>query len=578
MMSELRNDDRMLPAVAEHLKLAVLFSAALNILMLAPSLYMLQVYDRVLVSGGLLTLAFLSIAILVALSAIAMLEGLRSRLMARAGLKLDMDLCETIIKANISERTRARIADGSSIRHLDQLRQGLASPAFTAVMDVPWTPLFIFVCFVIHPWVGALALGGAALIFAIALMNESASRQSLKSISQAAPGFYGGLEADVRSASTARALGAIDALVSRRKTERVHLLKAQMQAAFTSANYTAITKFTRLLLQSAALGLGALLAVQEQITPGAIIAVTILTARAFAPVEQVVSGWRQLSQAWESYLDIKLLLSRTRAHEERVRLPNPKGNLSVSGLAAAPVGVERPAIQNVSFQVPSGTVVGVVGPSGSGKSTLVSVLANALDPLAGEVRLDGASLSDWNPRDLAKHIGYLPQSVDLLTGTIAENISRFQGTDGLSADEVSEMVVEAAKAAGAHDMILRLPLAYDTPVGAGVGLSVGQSQRVGLARALFGAPVLLVLDEPNASLDGEGEAALIEAIRGARARGATVVMVAHRASVMSVVDSIAVVQDGRLIEFGPRDKVVARLAAASGAQPMHVAAKAEGAA
>lgn len=564
-------------SVAEHLRLALVFSAALNVLMLAPSIYMLQVYDRVLVSGSILTLVFLSLAILVALGSIGILEGLRSRLMARAGLKLDQELSETILKANIEERTRTKISEGSSIRHLDNLRQGIGGPAFTALMDVPWCPLYIIICFMIHPLVGVLALGGAMLIFGVAVLNESASRDSLKQIMLAAPGFYGGIEADVRSAVTMRAIGAVDAMVARRQVERRTLLQAQMEAAMTSANFTALTKFLRLFLQSAALGLGAYLAVQEQITGGAIIAVTILTARAFAPVEQVVGGWRQLTQAFESAVEIHTLIERIKGEQPRTQLPAPRGAVSVSSLAAAPLGVEQPVIAGVSFSVPAGCVVGIIGPSGSGKSTLAAALANAIEPMAGEVRIDGARTVDWNAGELARFVGYLPQTVDLMTGTVAQNISRFELVGADEHDAQSERIVAAAKAAGAHEMILRLPLAYDTPVSAAGGLSIGQAQRVGLARALYGDPKIIVLDEPNASVDGEGEAALIEAIKAARARGATVFLVAHRAGVMSAVDAMLVIQDGRLFEFGPRDQVVAKLASVSGAKPIHTP-RSEGAA
>jgi ATP-binding cassette subfamily C protein len=555
-------------AVRDHLALAIAFSAVLNILMLAPSIYMLQVYDRVLVSGGLLTLAFLSVVIVVCLVVIALLDSLRTRVMARAGLKLDKLLCARVMSANLQDRSRGPGGDVSGVRDLDNLRQGLTSPVFVALMDAPWTPLYIFVCFWIHPWVGALALGGAVLIMAIAMFNERASRDSLRRVSQVAPAFYGGLEADMRVAETTRALGMREAVVLRRVRERSALLLAQVRSAFISSGFTASTKFVRMLLQSAALGLGGFLAVNQEITAGAIIAVTILTARAFGPVEQVVGGWRQLTQTRDSYFSLQKLLGSQADVRSQMALPSPKGRIDVVNIAAAPQGGMQPAIAGVTFTVMPGDVVGVVGPSGAGKSTLARVLANAVDPLGGEIRIDGARYSDWDPDRLAKHMGYLPQAVDLVAGTIAQNISRFAMYEGVNEDSIAEKVVSAAKAARVHELILRLPRAYDTMLGpGGRGLSAGQAQRVALARALYDDPVVIVMDEPNASVDQEGELALIEAVKSAKAKGATVFLVAHRAGVMSVADKLLVMRDGRLLEFGPRDQVAQRLAAAAGAQP-----------
>lgn len=552
--------------VRQHIVLAIVFSAAINLLYLTPSLYMLQVYDRVLVSGGLLTLAFLSAAALVALVVLAMLDALRTRVLARLSVSLDAKLAQPVMRANFS--ARAGTSEGgnfSGVRDLDTLRQGITSPGVIALMDVPWTPLFILACFAVHIAVGATATIGAIIIFGVALLNERASRASIAAVAKSAPGYYGGLEADLRMAETARAMGMEDRLIARRVADRGALIDAQTDAAFVGAHFGSLAKFVRLVLQSAVLGLGAYLAVLQEISGGAIIAATILTARAFAPIEQVVGGWRQTTQTWIAYKALRGEIESVGTERAgRTALPTPKGQIDVEGVWVRRPGVEKPALANVSFSVPPGQIVGVIGPSGAGKSTLVRIIANAAPPTAGGVRLDRARYENWLPEQLAPAIGYLPQSVDLLSGTIAENISRFAQAEEMSAEEISRKVVSAAIAAGAHEMILGLPQAYETKIGpSGKGLSHGQAQRVGIARALYGEPVLLVMDEPNAHLDDDGEGALIAALREAKARGATSFIVAHRARLIGVADLLLVLRDGVALEFGPRDAVAAKLAAAA---------------
>jgi ATP-binding cassette subfamily C protein len=546
-----------------HIMLAAIFSAAVNILYLAPSLYMLQVYDRVLVSGGLLTLAFLSAVALVALIVMALLDALRTRVMARLSLRLDMALATPVMEANFQARNRGIDArDFSGVRDLDTLRQGVSSPGAVALLDVPWTPFFIMICFAVHVSVGVLATVGAIAIFAVAWLNERASRVGVKEITQAAPLFYGGLEADMRAAETARAMGMEPALIARRLKERVKLVSAQTRTSFVSAHYGSAAKFLRMLLQSATLCLGAYLAVNQQITAGAIIAVTILTARGFAPIEQVVSSWKQTQQAWLAFRSLETALKDFAEDAPRTRLPAAKGKVELTAIVARHPGVQKPALVNITATLPAGDITGIIGPSGAGKSTLARIIANACSPASGAVRLDGARYQDW-PRDqLAQAIGYLPQSVDLLSGTIAENIRRFAPITDAGAERLSQDVVKAAKAAGVHDLILNLPMAYDTPIGAGgKGLSFGQAQRVGLARALYGDPMLLVLDEPNAHVDDEGELALIAAMQSAKARGASVVVVAHRSRLISAADNLLVLRDGSMIEMGPREQVIAKMQA-----------------
>lgn len=545
----------------QHIVLAAGFSAAVNILYLAPSLYMLQVYDRVLVSGGLLTLFFLSAVALVALVVMGVLDALRTRVMARLSLKLDAELAAPVMMANFEARSRgAETREFSGIRDLDTLRQGVSSPGAVAILDVPWTPFFILICFAIHFAVGITATVGAVAIFTVAWLNERASRQGMKEITESAPQFYGGLEADLRASETARAMGMGPALIARRLRERVTLVSAQTRTSFVGGHYGSAAKFVRMLLQSATLGLGAFLAVNQEISSGAIIAVTILTARAFAPIEQVVSGWKQTQQAWLAFRSLETALATFTPEATRTRLPPAKGRVDVASVTVRHPGVQKPALVNITASLPVGQITGVIGPSGAGKSTLARVIANAAAPLVGEIRLDGARYGDW-PRDqLAETIGYLPQAVDLMTGTVAENIRRFAPMTPENSERLSEDVVTAARAAGVHDLILALPMAYDTPIGAGGrGLSFGQAQRIGLARALYGSPMLLVLDEPNAHVDEEGELALLAAMAAAKTRGASVVVVAHRARLIAAADVLLVLRDGMLLEHGPRETVMAKM-------------------
>jgi PrtD family type I secretion system ABC transporter len=559
-------------AAREYAILIGVFSAAINLLHLAPSLYMLQVYDRVLSSGGLLTLALLSVVAVFALGVLASLDTLRARVIARLSLKLEEAFASRVALLNFRARARGENQDQSAIRDLDNLRQGISAPGVVALLDVPWTPLFLLTCFLVHVSVGLAATAGAAMIFALAVLNERASRASIDKVTDVAPRFYGGVEADLRMADAARALGMEDRLIARRMGARQELVLAQTEAAFINAHYSSAARMLRMLLQSAMLGLGAYLAVIQQISPGAIIAVTILTARAFAPIEQVVSSWRQTRQTWSAYRSLRGILDAAAVDPPRTKLPPARGEVDLEGVSVRHPGSGRPALLNVSFRASPGAIVGIIGPSGAGKTSLVRVIANAMSPTSGGVRLDRARYEDWPRDDLAGSIGYLPQSIDLLQGTVAQNISRFE-PDPDSAS-IARKVIEAAQAAGAHELILGLPNAYETVIGpGGAGLSHGQLQRIGIARALYGDPAVLVLDEPNAHLDDEGESKLIAALTAARARNATAFVVAHRARLLTVADTLLVLKDGVVVQAGPREQVLAKLAAASGATPVAALAR-----
>lgn len=553
--------------IRTHVSLIMAFSAAINILYLAPSLYMLQVYDRVIPTSGILTLLLLSVVMLLSLVVLAVLDSARTRLLARLALRAERVAVDAVVEENMKAR-RNGTAPIATARDLDSLRQGITSPAAIGVLDIPWTPLFIGICFVIHPWVGALAVAGAVIIFSLALLNERVSRDSLSKLSAKAAGFYSTQEHDLNSSETIHALGAARRFRRKRAQARAEYVGMQTDTAFQNAGYSAATKATRMFLQSAALGLGAYLAVERQISPGSIIAATILTGRAFAPVEQSVGGWRQMGMAFAAYGSLKKLFSAAKPLTQRTPLPEPRGLIQLEQVAAAAPDGRTVALQGISFGVPPGEIVGIIGPSGAGKTTLARVLANATPPRVGTIRIDGARYADWDEELLARHIGYLPQRIELFDGTIAQNIASFAPQLEADSHSQGEAVVAAAKLAGAHELILRMANGYETMLGpSGTGISPGQAQRVALARALFLNPPVIVLDEPNSHLDVEGEAALIAAIESVKARGGVVFVVAHRAGVLAVVDKILVLRDGRLAEFGPRAAVLAKIAGPPRSEP-----------
>ena len=557
-----------------HFGLILGFSAAINLLYLAPSLYMLQVYDRVIPTSGILTLVLLSVVLVASLSVLSLLDAARARLMARTAIGIERLAADAVIEENMKAR-RSGVMPVATARDLDTLRQGVTSPAAIGLLDIPWTPFFVGICFVIHVWIGVLALGGAVLIFGLALVNERASRGSISKLSAKAASFYVAHESDLAACETIHALGAERRFRRRRAHARAEYVAVQTETAFTGAGYAAATKALRMLLQSAALGLGAYLAVQREISPGAIIAATILTARAFSPVEQIVGGWRQIGMAFAAYGSLQKLFSSAKAVAERTPLPDPTGRIQVEMVSAAAPDGRTISLHGANFSVAPGEVIGIIGASGAGKSTLARVLANAAVPKAGAVRIDGARYADWDDEALSRHIGYLPQRIELFDGTVAENICSFAPAVDDSGAPTGPKVVEAAIAAGAHELILRLPNGYETMLGtSGAGVSPGQAQRIALARAFFGTPCVIVLDEPNSHLDIEGETALVGAIERVKARNGVVFVVAHRAGVIGIVDKIAVLHDGRVVDYGPRAAVLNKIAAAvKGEAPALVSAR-----
>lgn len=559
-----------LAACRRHLTFVILFSFALNILYLTPSLFMLQVYDRVLASGDVLTLVFLLVVLVLALGTLAFLDGTRIRLLAAMAKRFDRLVAPHVLSAALSKEGRAAAGQVQLVRELDTLRSAVSGPPALAAIDAPWTPVYIGVCFIIHPWLGALTLGGGALLLLIAFINQRASARALRANLQASGAMYSLQQADSAQMEMARAMGMRKALVERQLRARETMSDSVRRQARSGAVYTSSTKFFRLLLQSSALGLGVLLALEQQISAGAIVAASILAARAFQPIELIVGAWSQFEQGRQAYGVLKAVLKTEDNARDHTSLPAPQGSLSVEGVGIRAPGSDRALLYNASFRTAPGEIIGIVGPSGAGKSTLLRAVAGAITPDQGAVRLDGAKLSDWDPDQLGRYVGYLPQDIGLLPGSVADNIARFNRDADSDAD-----IVAAAQAIGAHEMILSLAKGYDTEIGAGGrGLSVGQAQRVALARAFYREPALLALDEPNAHLDVDGERALVAALEGARRRGATALVVAHSGALVAAVDKLLVVRDGRLEAFGPRDQIAARLAGGQ-ARPAVVASNTE---
>jgi PrtD family type I secretion system ABC transporter len=548
-------------AVRRHFLYAMLFSALLNLLFIAPMLYMLQVYDRVIPTAGGITLLFLTLVLAFALMTLSSLDAIRSRLLVRASVRLDRVLSGAILDATLArpELGAQRLAK-QALREFDVLRQTLTGPIIVGVFDAPWIPVYILIGALISPWIGALALVGAGISLFLAWRNEKATNGPLKLANQAAGQAYAGFESSVAQGEVVRALGLRRALVSGHLHDRSTMMQLQTDASFNSSRLTALSKFVRLMLQSLALGLAALLAIDGKVSPGAVFASSFIVGRALAPIDQIVGGWKNIIAAYGAYQTLRDLFAETPPELALTQLPTPEGNISAENLGVAGPG-NRPIIMGMTFGIESGEMVAIVGPSGAGKSTLARALAGALVPGAGVIRFDGADQRNWDPERLAEYVGYMPQEPSLFAGTIKENIARFRNRLGEDGGTVDEDVIAAAKVAGAHDLILKLPGGYDYMLAlGGRGLSVGQSQRISLARALFRDPKYLILDEPNSNLDAEGDQQLIQTLEELKRRGRTILIVAHRLSVLPIVDRLMVIQDGRLAMFGPRDDVLRKIA------------------
>ena len=557
-------------ACRTHFIWAAVFSALVNLLYLAPTIYMMQVYDRVVPTGGITTLVLITIVAMLALGTLAALDWLRTRLLVRAGLRMDKMLAPAIMARVVDAQGKPQSTQ--ALREFDNVRTAVSGQGVMALFDAPWTPLYLVFCFLLHPAIGVLTLVGGAVLFLLAWLNERDSRPRLKRAIQSSNAAYASQDGMSGQTEIVRALGMRQASINRQLHQRHSATSQYADAQFSGGKYSGAIKFLRLALQSASLGLAAYLAVKGEMSAGAIIAASVLLSRAVAPIEALVGAWPSLVQARASWTTLQELFASTAGVDKpRTALPDPQGRLQVEGIAVRLPGTEQPQLKGVSLTLNPGQTLGVVGPSGSGKTTLARVLAGAQSPTIGTVRLDGAEYSARDSDDLARHIGYLPQNPNLFAGSIKDNISRFASSIGVSAEAVDAGAVAAAQAAGVHELILRLPNGYDTMLGPfGQGVSAGQGQRIALARALYGSPALLVLDEPNSALDQEGEVALMNAILQAAARGAAVVIIAHRAGVLQRVDRLLTMKDGAVQLEGPREDVLAKMRAAAppvGARP-----------
>jgi PrtD family type I secretion system ABC transporter len=551
----LRNSE--LDDVAAQIRSAMIvvaiFSFAINLLLLASPIYMLQVYDRVLVTGQVETLVLLTALTGGALLLLGILDSVRSKIMSRAGGWVNQRLSPTIIAGGVRARLVGDTAGTQPLRDLAQIQTFLSSPGSINLFDLPWTPVFLFLIWMLHPTLGMFALCATIVLILLGALNELATGEASKTANVAQIQALQSAEMTIRNAEVVKAMGMLPGLTDRFRTSNDAFLKATTVAADRSALIVGATKFIRLFVQSATLGLGAYLVLQGVATGGVMIASSILLGRALAPVEHLMAAWRNLAQTRIAYARLIERLRVLQSPPSRVRLPQPKGLMTIEKVSYFADTNGAPIIDKISVAFQPGEAVAIVGPSAGGKSTLCRLLAGVLVPTAGAIRLDGTELQHWNVDQLGEAIGFLPQEVELFSASIRDNISRM-------AKAVDRDIIDAALLAHAHAMIQRLPQAYETPIGdGGSRLSGGQRQRIGLARAVFRLPRVVILDEPNAHLDQSGESALADTIRELKANGTTVIIVGHRPSTLTHADKILFLREGRMEMFGPRDEVLVRL-------------------
>ncbi len=541
-----------------HLVFAGLFSGLVNTLYLVPSIFMLQVYDRVVPTRGGTTLLLLTLILVLALVVFAILDAVRMRLLLRASMRLERQAAPGILLRILGTDGATTGQRSQAMRDFDTVRGTLTGPTIIALFDAPWAPIYIGIAFLLHVWIGVLTLVSALLLGGIAILSDRVTAGTARDTQARAVLATREQDVSIHGSEVARVMGMRNALITRHLLERAELVRRQAALAGTSGQFLAITKFLRLLLQSLALALGALLAIRQDISGGAIFAASLLLGRALQPVEQILGAMKPLAAALNAFRDLDAFCRMPGPAIDATTLPVPTGRIDVRGITVRAEGSDRALLSDISFAVAPGEIVALVGPSGAGKSTLLRVLSGALSPDAGDVRIDGGSLADWNREQLGRHVGYMPQSPSLFPTTVHTNISRFQSVLAGESEQLDAAVVEAAQAAGAHEVILGLPNGYTTMLSMadGSGLSAGQNQSVALARALFGAPTILFLDEPNAHLDSDGEARLVTTLSALRARGATVIVSTHRTGLLQAVDKIMVLRNGTIQLFDDRAKVL----------------------
>lgn len=552
-------------AACWHAFIAIgLMSGLINILYLTGSFYMLEIYDRVLPSRSVPTLVALSILAFTLFAFQGVLDVIRSRVMVRIAASLDERLSTRVYDIVVQLPLRSKTpGDGlAPLRDLDQIRSFLIGTGPLALFDLPWMPIYLLICFLFHPWIGVAALIGAIILTSLTVLSEFKTRKPARESMQHVGARNGLAEASRRNAEVIRAMGMAPRMAKVWGDANAKYLTTQQQTSDVAGGLGAVSKVLRFALQSGVLGLGAYLVLQQQATAGIIIASSIIVARALAPVELAVANWRGFVSARHSWRRLSELLISTDSGAIPMTLPPPKSNLVVENVIGTPPGIQRVVVQDVSFALKAGQGLGIIGPSASGKSSLARLIVGVWPTVRGKVRLDGAALDQWSAAQLGPHIGYLPQDVELFAGTVAQNIARFEP------NAPSDAVIAAAQAASVHEMIVRLPEGYDTQIGEGGDvLSAGQRQRIALARALYRDPFLIVLDEPNSNLDADGDKALTQAIMRSRARGAIVIVVAHRPSALAGVDQVLAMLNGRPHALGPRDEILAKLFNPPGASP-----------
>ncbi|HSX73155.1 MAG TPA: type I secretion system permease/ATPase [Shinella sp.] len=530
-----------------------IFSFFVNLLVLTGSIYSLQIYDRVLTSRSEPTLVVLTILLVAFYAIMGVLDHMRGRIAARIGARFQAKMEMRVFRIAIDRTMLASqgINASTALRDLDSVQRTLASPAVFTIFDIPWTPVFVVIIFIFHPLLGVVGVVGGLILVALTWLNQNgtkADQEKALNTTRLSEEMTTTLQ---RESDTVRALGMRGSTAMRWKDLREGALLSNIHYSDQNGFYSTTSKQFRIFLQSAVLGVGAWLAIQGHISAGAMLASSIIVGRALAPIEQLIAQWSLIQRAMQGWKGLSALLDRVPPEPLRTTLPKPRAILEVQNISVVPPGERMPTLRNLSFELKPGQALGVIGQSASGKSTLARVLTGIWPPAAGKVRLDGASLEQYGTDGLAEHVGYLPQDVVLFEGTVAENIAR------MALDPDPAKVVEAARKAGAHDMILRLPDGYDTKLPAmGGRLSGGQKQRVGLARALYGDPVLVVLDEPNSNLDAEGSMALNLAIRNLKAEGKSVVIMAHRPAAIEECELILIMEGGQRLAFGPRDDVL----------------------
>jgi len=544
-----------LQACRQSFLMVGLFSLFVNLLMLVPPLYMLQIYDRVLASRSESTLLMLTLIVVALMIVLGALEWVRAQILIRVGARLDMHLNDRLFSAVYDNNLRTPGSGSIQPLHdLANLRQFLTGRGPFAFFDTPWMPVYILVLFLFHPYFGWIAIAGTLVLFVLTGINEIYTQKVLATANSENIAANSYANSNLRNAEVLEAMGMLPNIRERWLERHAKVLGLQALASDRASVLTASSRGFRLLLQSLVLGTGAWLAIYHIITPGVMIAASILLGRALAPIDLLIGGWKGFVGARTSYRRLNELLTKIPARPQTMSLPPPTGIVSVESVVVVPPGGTVPTVRGVSFTLSAGEALGLVGPSASGKSTLARAVLGVWPTYAGTVRLDGADICTWNRAELGPCIGYLPQDIELFDGTVAENIARFGPVD-------SEQAVTAARRAGVHELILRLPKGYDTGIGeAGNALSGGQRQRIALARALYGDPALIVLDEPNSNLDDQGEAALVQAINALKDNGKTVIIITHRPSILANVDKILVLRDGQTQAFGPRQEIMAKFA------------------